>query len=75
VKPDTKRILVSQAGKEVLYLRALLKGFACPQMRPTELCDDNASCILMSEKLANRERSRHVDVRVHLLQDRCGTVL
>ena len=59
----------SQAGKEVLYLRALLKGFACPQARPTEIWEDNASCILMSENPTNRERSRHVDVRVHFLRD------
>ena len=38
-------------------------------MRPTELWEDNASCILMSENPTNRERSRHVDVRVHFLRD------
>jgi hypothetical protein len=36
----------SQAGKEVLYLRALIKEFACPQMRPTDLWEDNVSCRL-----------------------------
>jgi hypothetical protein len=38
-------------------------------MRPTELWEDNASCILMSENPTNRERSRHVDVRDHFLRD------
>ena len=66
---EAEFVAASQAGKEVLYLRALLKGFACPQMRPTELWEDNASCILMSENPTNRERSRHVDVRVHFLRD------
>ena len=56
-------------GKEVLHLRALLRGFACPQTRLTELWEDNASCILMSENPTNRKRSRHVDVRVHFLRD------
>jgi hypothetical protein len=32
-------------------------------------CEDNASCILMSENPTNRERSRHMDVRVHFLRD------
>jgi hypothetical protein len=59
----------SQAGQEVLYLRALLKGFAYLQHGPTEIWGDNAYCILVSENPANRERSRHVDVRVHFLQD------
>ena len=35
----------------------------------TEIWEDNASCILMSENPTNRERSRHVDVRVHFLRD------
>ena len=34
---EAEFVAASQAGKEVLYLRALLKGFACLQMRPTEL--------------------------------------
>ena len=66
---EAEFVAASQAGKEVLYLRALLKGFACEQMRPTELWEDNASCILMSENPTNRERSRHVDARVHFLRD------
>ena len=66
---EAEFVAASQAGKEILYLRALLKGFACPQMRPTEIWEDNASCIMMSENPTNRERSRHVDVRVHFLRD------
>ena len=66
---EAEFVAASQAGKEVLFLRALLKEFACPQMRPSELWEDNASCILMSENPTNRERSRHVDVRVHFLWD------
>jgi len=66
---EAEFVAASQAGKEVLYLRAFLKGFACPQARPTEIWEDNASCILKSENPSNRERSRHVDVRVHFLRD------
>ena len=29
----------------------------------------NVSCIMMSENLTNRDRSRHVDVMVHYLLD------
>ena len=66
---EAEFVAASQAGKEVLYLRALLKGIACPHTRSTELWEDNASCILTSENPTNRERSRHVDVRVHFLRD------
>ena len=48
---EAEFVAASQAGKEVLYLRALLEGFAFPQMRPTELWEDNASCILMRKIL------------------------
>ena len=65
---EAEFVAANQAGKEVLYLRALLKGFA-PQTRPTELWEDNASCIVMRDNPTNRERSRHVDVRVHFLRD------
>ncbi len=65
--------LLAKAGQEVLYLRAFLKGVAYLQHGPTEIWEDNASCILMSENPTNRERSRHVDVRVHFLRDMVGT--
>ena len=59
----------SQAGQEVVYLRELLKGFGHPQKKPTEIWEDNASCILMSENPTDRDQSRHVDVKVHYLRD------
>ena len=59
----------SQAGQEVVYLRALLRGFGYPQRGATEIWEDNASCIMMSENPTNRDRSRHVDVKVHFVRD------
>jgi len=46
-----------------------LKGFGHPQKKPTEIWEDNTSCIMMSEKPTNRDRSRHVDVKEHYLRD------
>ena len=54
---EVEFVAAIQAGQEVLYLRALLKGFAYLQHGPTEIWEDNASCILMSENPTNRERS------------------
>ena len=48
---EAEFVAASQAGQEVLYLRSLLKGFAYLQRGPTEIWEDNASCILMSENL------------------------
>jgi hypothetical protein len=74
---EAEFVAASQAGQEVLYLRALLQGFAYLQHGPAEIWEDNASCILMSEIPTNRERSRHVEVRVHFLRDmvRDGSVM
>jgi hypothetical protein len=67
---EAEFVAPSQAGQEVLYLRALLKGFAYVQHGPAEIWEDNASCCIpMSENPTNRECSRHVDVRVHFLRD------
>ena len=44
-------------------------GFGYTQKKPTKIWEDNASCIMMSENPTNRDRSRHVDVKVHYLRD------
>ena len=59
----------SQAGQEAIYLRAPQRGFNFRQVGATEIWEDNASCIMMSENPANRERTRHVDTRVHYLRE------
>ena len=66
---EAEFVAASQAGQEAVYLRALLRGFNFKQKGPTEIWEDNASCIMMSENPANRERTRHVDTRVHYLRD------
>jgi hypothetical protein len=50
-------VAASQAGQEVVYLRALLRGVGYTQKGPTETWEDNASCIMMSENPTNRDRS------------------
>ena len=66
---EAEFVAASQAGQEVVYLRALLRGFGYSQKGATEIWEDNASCIMMSENPTNRDRSRHVDVKVHFLRD------
>jgi hypothetical protein len=55
--------VASQAGQEAVYLRALVRGFNFRQVGAIETWEDNASCIMMSENPANRERTRHVDTQ------------
>ena len=58
---EAEFVAASQAGQEVVYLRVLLRGFGYTQKKPTEIWEDNASCIMMSENPTNRDRSRHVE--------------
>jgi hypothetical protein len=66
---EAQFVSASQAGQEAVYLRALLRGFNFRQVGATEIWEDNASCIMMSENPANWERTRHVDTRVHYLRE------
>ena len=67
---EAEFVAASQAGQEAVYLRALLRGFNFRQAGATEIWENNASCIMMSsENPANRERTRHVDTRVHYLRE------
>ena len=45
----------SQVGREVVYLRELVRGFGYTQKGPTETWEDIASCIMTSEN-PNRAR-------------------
>ncbi len=69
ISSEAEFVAASQAGQEVVYLRVLFRGFGYTQKKPTEIWEDNASCIMMSENPTNRDRSRHVDVKVHYLRD------
>jgi hypothetical protein len=53
---EVEFVATSQAGQEVVYLRALLRGFGYPQVRTTEIWEDNASCIMMSENPTNLDK-------------------
>jgi hypothetical protein len=66
---EAEFLAASQAGQEAVYLPALLRGFNFRQIGPADLWGDNASGIMMSENPANRERTRHVDTRVHYLRE------
>jgi hypothetical protein len=66
---EAEIVAASQEGQEAVYLRALLWGFNFRQIGATETWENNASCIMLSENPANRERTRHVDTRVHYLRE------
>jgi hypothetical protein len=63
-------VSASWAADEVLWLRRTLLDLHAPQTQPTPLWEDNRACRMMSENPVHRERSKHIDYRVHALRER-----
>lgn len=63
-------VSASWAADEILWLRRTLLDANAPQTQPTPLWEDNRACRMMSENPVHRERSKHIDYRVHALRER-----
>ena len=66
---ESEFVTTSQADQEVVYLGEILNGFGHPQKNPTEIWENNTSCIMMIKNPTNRDRSRDFDVKIHYLRD------
>ena len=66
---EAEFVAASVCGQEVIYLRNLLHDLGFAQVGVTEVFEDNAACILMSENPANPERSRHIDTCQYFLRN------
>ena len=62
----------SEAGKEVMYLRAIMEHLGFTQCEPTELYEDSREVIAMAENPVNRKASRHIDTRRHYIGELVG---
>jgi hypothetical protein len=62
-----------EASKEVIWLRALLKGinFTAPSATII-LCDNNAA-INLSEDPSLHQRVKHIDIKYHFLRERVNS--
>ena len=66
---ESEYIAASKCSQEVLYLREILRGFNCEQMKPTIIYEDNQACMDMSENQVHRERSEHIVVHKYFVRD------
>jgi hypothetical protein len=57
----------SEAGKELLYLRIIMRKFGFPQLGPMHLYGDSRAVIAMAENPSNRKEARHIDTREHFV--------
>jgi hypothetical protein len=59
----------SQASCEAIWLLKLLVGLFGVEMRSTMIYCDNQSCIKISENPVFHDRSKHIEIRYHFIQD------
>jgi hypothetical protein len=57
----------SEAGKELLYLRIIMRDFGSLNWVLPQLCEDSCAVICMAENPSNRKGARHIDTREHFV--------
>lgn len=62
---ESEYISASEAAKEAVHLRILLKELGFQQDDPTEIQEDNQAAIQVSHNQVYHGRLKHVDVRYH----------
>lgn len=67
---ESEFVACSKAADEALWLRRTLSDIGVPQHTPTPLFCDNRAARMMSENPVHKERSKHVDYRIHSLKER-----
>ena len=55
----------SEASKEVIFFRELMKDVDCEMSAPTVLYEDNKACMAFSKNNTNHDRSKHIDIRAY----------
>jgi hypothetical protein len=56
-------------GNETVWLRRLLSELCEAQCDPTALREDNQSCIALTENPVFHERTKHIDVKFHVIRN------
>ena len=67
---ESEFVAGSRAADEVVWLRRNLLDIGVPQRTATPLYCDNRAARMMSENPVHKERSKHVDYRIHSLKER-----
>ncbi|KXJ62395.1 hypothetical protein RP20_CCG013186 [Aedes albopictus] len=60
---------LSEACKELIWIRRLLEDMSCKQEGPTVMFEDNMSCINFVEVERQSRRSKHIDTRMHFTRE------
>lgn len=61
---------MAAAVQEAIYLRSVMKDFGYPVKEPTQIGEDNQSCIKMCHNPVMHKRSKHIDTKLHFIRER-----
>jgi transposase InsO family protein len=67
---EAEYIASSNATKEAIWLRTLLKELDFPQTTATIIFADNQGCIALSNNPISHSRAKHIDIRYHFVRER-----
>ena len=65
---EAEYMALGEAAKEMKWLRQLLQELGFTQ-EPTEIHQDNKACVQMANGNVNHQRSKHIDMRHHFVQE------
>jgi len=66
---EAEYMALSDASREVTWLRRILLNFNCEQVSPTVVFDDNQGCIALAKNPVEHERTKHIDIRYHFIRE------
>ena len=59
---------MAAAVQEAIYLRSLMKDFGYPMKEPTQIGEDNQSCIKMCHNPVMHKRSKHIETKLRFIR-------
>lgn len=66
---EAEYIALSEATKEVIWIRELMKCFNISVDKPTDIYVDNQSCVKIAENEKFSNRTKHIDTKFHFIRD------
>ncbi|KRY12850.1 Retrovirus-related Pol polyprotein from transposon TNT 1-94 [Trichinella patagoniensis] len=66
---EAEYVALAEASRELLWLRQLLNDFGVQTPDATTLYEDNQGCIRLVESDRFGERTKHINVRFHMVKD------
>lgn len=70
---EAEYIALSEAVQQAMWLRSLLEEMDQKQVRATVIFEDNRSCLDFVAQDHQKQRSKHIDTRLHYTKDLCAS--